>query len=235
MGFLFTDLGELKSVLQIDPDNHNEDFTLGLYNEWTSDIFEQILDREFTYATRTWVYPGTGTQKLNLRHRPVYPLTGPPKASQLPHTTLSVVVDDNAAYGFATGAFSGTPLVLGQDFTIRIDQDDGGSREAILYNLNDYWPRPFVRQQGELSSFVGPDMGSVQVTSTAGWTVDTLPAAMRMAADMIVTRLRNLFPLGQQLTSESYIERSIGLSEDQRRYLMQLARPFILPFRNWTF
>lgn len=235
MAHLYTDLNEIKLVLQLDPDDHSEDFTLGLYNEWTADIFEQVLDREIGYDIRTRVYPGTGTQKLRLRQRPVYPLAPPSKASNLPFTALSVVVDENAAYGYATGAFTNTPLVLGSDYTIRPDLDDGGSREAILYRINDYWPVPFVRQQGTLSPFIGPDLGSVQVTSTAGYTVDTLPASLRMCAEMIISRLRYIFPLGMQLTSESYIERSIGLSEDNRRYLLQMAKPFLLPWKNWSF
>lgn len=235
MAMIFSDLVEIKHILQIDPNDHAEDFTLGLYNEWTASIFEEILDREFLYKTRTVVYPGTGTTKLLLRHRPVYPLTPPVKASNLPFTALTVSIDENAAFGFATGAFPGPQLVLGTDFTIRPDLDDGGSREAILYRINDLWPKPFNRIQGILSAFVGNDTGSVQVTSTAGFTIDTLPASLRMAADMIITRLRYIFPLGMQLTSESYIERSIGLSEDNRRFLIQLARPFLLPYRNWTF
>lgn len=235
MSFIWTDLTELKTIFQIDPNDHTEDFTLSLYSEWTASIFEELLDREIGYATRTWVYPGTGNQKLPLRHRPVYPTAPPPKASSLPFTPLQVIVDDGANWGAAPGAFSGTPLTYGTDYAIRIDREDGGSREAILYRLNDYWTRPIDRQTGELSSFVGPDMGSIQVTSTAGFTIDTIPATMRMAANLLIARINYILPLGQQLSSESYIERSIGLSENQRRYLLGLVRPYAIWWKNWTF
>ena len=232
---IYTDLAEVKRLLQIDPNDHAEDFTLNLYLGWTTSIIEEVLDRDFTYKVRTYVYPGTGTQKLNLKHRPVYPTAAPAKMSTLPFTALSVVVDDGANYGEATGAFTNTPLTYGSDYCIRIDQDDGGSREAILYRTNDYWPRPFVRQQGSLSPFVGDDLGSVQVTSTAGYTVDTLPPTFRMAADWLVTKLAYIFPLGMQLSSESYIDRSIGINENQRRYLMGSVKPWLLFYRNWKF
>ena len=235
MGFLYSDLAEIKRLLQIDPNDHAEDFTLNLYNGWVAEIFEEILDRPISYQIRTVVYPGTGTQKLNLRHRPVYPITAPAKASSIPFTALSVIVDDGANYGENSGAFTGTPLTYGSDYCIRIDQDDGGSREAILYRVNDYWPRPFVRQQGSLSPFVGDDLGSVQVTSTAGYTVDTLPGTLRMAADWLITKLAYFFPLGMQLSSESYIDRSIGINENQRRYLIGSVKPMILFHKNWKF
>lgn len=234
MSFLFSNLIEIKQILEIDPSNPTYDVQLGIYNEWCAGILEELLDRPIGYQTRTTVYPGTGNQKLNLKHRPVYPTAPPAKAASLPFTAMQVIVDEGASWGEASGAFTGTPLTYGTDYAIRIDQDDGGSREAILYRLNDLWPRPIERMAGELSSFVGPDMGSIQVTYTAGYTVDTLPATLRAGAMMLITRIYNLFPLGQQLTSESYVERSIGLSENQKRYLMGMVRPFVLWHKNWT-
>lgn len=230
---LWTDLGEIKKLLQLDPDDASEDFTLNLYNAWATDIFTEILGRDVSYQVRTVVYSGTGTQKLNLKHRPVYPLKAPDKANTLPFTALQVIVDTNANFGQAPGAFSGPPLVYGIDYTINIDQEDNGSREAILYRVNDYWPRPMQRQQGSLSAFVGQDLGSIQVTSTAGWTVDTLPPHLRMAADWLITKMAYLFPLGVQLSSESYIDRSIGLNENQKRWLLGTVKPMILFNRNW--
>lgn len=239
MAYLYSNLNEIKTVLQIDPNNTTYDVQLGLFNEWTASIFEEILDRPIAYQTRTVVYPGTGNQKLLLRHRPVYPTAPPAKAANLPFTPIQVIVDEASGWGFASGAFSqtngATPLVLGTDYTIRPDQDDGGSRSAILYRINDYWPRPIDRQTGELSPFVGPDMGSIQVISTAGYTVDTLPATLRAAADMLVARMKVIMPLGMQISSESYIERSIGLSENTRRFLISLVHPLLLPFKNWHF
>lgn len=235
MAFLFTDLLEIKKILEIDPDNHSYDVQLGLFNEWTADILEEVMDRPLAYKTRTVVYQGTGTQKLNLRHRPVYPTTPPAKASNLPFTAIQVIIDEGGDFGEAVGSFTGTPLVYGTDYAVKIDLDDGGSREAILYRINDYWPRPIDRESGVLSPFVGPDMGSVQVTSTAGFTVDTLPASIRAAATMLVSRMAYIMPLGMQTSSESYIERSIGLTENHKRYLLGLVRPFVLFHKNWYF
>lgn len=239
MGFLYTSLDEIKAVLGIDPVNTQYDLQLGIYNKQAASIFDEFLDRPVSYETRTVIYPGTGNQKLLLKHRPVYPTAAPPKAANLPFTAISVTIDDSSGWGFASGAFQQSngaqPLVLGTDYGIRVDQDDGGSREAILYNINGPWPKPIYRMNGELSPFVGPDMGSVQVTTTAGWTVDTMPATLRMAADMLIARLRVIFPLAMQVTSESYIERSVGLSENQRRFLLGLLRPYLIFFRNWKF
>ena len=232
--FVWTDLVELKTILQIDPRNTTLDTQLGLFNEWTASIFEEFLGREVMYAARTLNYPGTNCQKLLLKHRPVYPSTPPGQANTLPFMPISVTVTQGGNWGEATGV-SGDTLAFGTDYAIRIDRDDGGSREAILYRIGDVWPRPVERSQGMLSPYIGDDMGSVQVSYTAGFTIDTLPGSFRAAAEMLIARLNNLFPLGQQLSSESYIERSIGLTENQRRYLLGLVRPFLLFWRNWVF
>lgn len=235
---IYTDLRELKKVLTIDPNDHSEDFTLNLYNEWASEIIGEILDRDPFYKVRTWYYQGSGTQKLLLKHRPVYPLAAPSFATSVPFQVLTVTLDSNGFFGYGPGSFTsdGTTqsLVFGSDYTIKPDQEDGGSREAILYRINDYWTKPFYRQTGSLSPFVGTDLGSIQVKYTAGYTIDSLPGPLRLAADWLVTRLAYIFPLGMQLSSESYIDRSIGITENQRRYLMGAVRPQIMFFKNWT-
>lgn len=236
MATLYSDLNEIKKILQIAPQNTAEDFQLGLYAEWASDILAQAMNRDsIAYQVRTWYYPGSGNQKLPLRHRPVYPNVAPAKCSKLPFTAIQVIEDDGGNYGFSPGGYTGTPLTFGTDYTIRIDQDDGGSREAILYRVGDYWTKPIDRENGMLSPFVGEDLGSFQVIYTAGYTVDTLPPSLRAAADLLVTRLRYIMPLGMQLTSESYIERSIGLSENHRKFLLGMIEPIISPWRNWYF
>ena len=70
---LWTDIQELKSVLEIDPGNTSEDKKLLLVIEWASAWMEEILGRPgFGYKARTEFYSGTGTQTLLLRSRPVY-------------------------------------------------------------------------------------------------------------------------------------------------------------------
>ena len=67
---------------------------------------------------------------------------------------------------------------------------------------------------------------------TAGHTADTLPAPLRMAAVTLIAKLRHVFPLGVELTSESYEERSISWTPNQKYYLMSLIRGMIEPYRN---
>lgn len=219
---LWTDLKTLKQLLEIDPNDTSQDWLLCHFNNWTTDILETLLNRDFTQKTRTWYYQGTGTQKLILIHRPVQP------------SSLEVTISDVGYFGF--GDFSGgTSLVLGVDYTIKPDRDDGWSNEAILYRINDTWPKPCYRQAGLLSPFVGPDLGSVQVVYTAGYTIDTLPQQLKMAAEMLVTKMSYYFPLGLEVTGESYIDRSISLSPEQRDYLMGAIKHFIWAYRNWKF
>lgn len=182
-----------------------------------------------TFKTRTIVYEGTGTQKLLLRHRPVYP------NAVAPYSPIQVIYDSQGFFGQAAGAFADsttTALTYGIDYTTRIDQDDGGSRSGILIRINDYWTKPIVRQAGWLSPFVGPDTGSYQIVYTAGYTVDTLPAAFRAAANLLVTRIRYLMPLGMEIGSESYEERSISLVTERKDYLLSLVKPMLHWFRN---
>jgi hypothetical protein len=232
---LWTNLASLKSLLEIDQNDHSQDWLLNHFNEWVTDIIETLLNRKLTYATRTWYYQGSGIIKLLLKHRPVYPTTPPPQAATLPFTTLVVSVDQQGNFGEAVGAFAGTPLIYGTDYCIKIDRDDGGSDEAILYMVGGYWPRPVCRQPGLLSPFIGTDLGSIQVTSTAGYTIDTLPAQLKMAAEMMVARLAYIFPLGMETTSESYIDRSIALSPEDRDYLYGMVKHLVWAFRNWRF
>ncbi len=222
---IFSDLREIKLLLEIDPNNHISDNVLQLYNEWATSIIEEFCGgRRFTYRARTEYYDGTGCQKLVLRSRPVFP------------PITSVIYDQGGLYGQASGAFTNppnTPLVYGVDYTLKIDEDDGTSRSAILYNINSYWQRPTVRQMGLLTPFQGPDTGSYQVIYNAGYTVDTLPGAFRAAAGLLVVRLNNLFPIGQAIGNESYEERSIGYIEERKDYLLALVKPLLFSYRNF--
>jgi hypothetical protein len=211
----------MKKILDVDPNDLSEDWKLNLFNEVATSALEEILNRQFTYATRTVVYQGTGTLKLLLNHRPVYP--NPPA----PYSAINVIIDEGAFYGSTPGAFTNdgttqSPLVYGTDYCLQFLPNDppGGSRSGILVRIGAYWPKPQVRQAGYLSPFLSQDTGSVQVTYTAGFTVDTLPVQLRMAANMLIARLLYLFPLGMELGSDSYEERSIGLSGEAKNYLI---------------
>lgn len=227
---IFSDLRELKKVLDLDPADSSQDYKLLIYAEWATSIINDFLGKSVDYKSRTQYYSGTGTNALLLKNRPVY------AAPSGNFSALTVIEDDNGLWGTASGSFAGTnanTLTYGQDYTMVIDQDDGGSRQAILVRVNDCWHRPYVRYNNLLSPYVGQALGNYQVVYTAGFTVDTLPGAFRAAADMLVARLSYIFPLGMELSSESYEERSISLITPQKDYLLALIKPLIFQFKNW--
>lgn len=230
MAALFSDLNELKRLFDINLGDKSEDWKLSLYNEWSASIISEYLDRDLFLKTTTEYYNGTGSQKLLLRRRPVFP------APAVPFSAIGVKVDQSG-YDNASGAFAAdTALTYGTDYTLQLDNEGGtSSRSGILLRLGGYWPRPTVRQAGLLSPFIWDDTGSVQVTYTAGYTVDTLPAAFRTAGTMLVAALRYIYPLGQPLSSDGYEERSIGMAQDRKDYLTAMVKPLLFGARNWTF
>lgn len=230
---ILTDLREIKSYLEIDPADLSEDKKLLFFIEHLSSWIEERYNRDFLFKARTQYYNGTGTQKLLLKNRPVYP--NPPA----PYPAITVIYDENGFFGLGPNAFTGDgtqiQYVLGVDFTLRIDQDDGSSRSGILYRMADYWTKPQVRQAGLLSPFIGPDTGSIQVTYTAGYTVDTLPGFVRGGVNAAVAKMRYLFPLGIELASESYEERAIASLAQMKNYIMASCDPWMFSMRNWVF
>lgn len=220
---LFTEIGELKAALEIPLGQKNEDKRLLMFQEWAAEWIGEALNRpDFEVKARTEYYDGTGTMLLPLRFRPVF-------ASP----TIAVRVDNHGFWGSASGSFdSTTALTYGDHFALKLDQPDGTSRSGILVRIGDVWSKPFYRQRGLLSSYIGPGHGNVRVAYTAGHTADTLPAPLRMAAVTLIAKLRHVFPLGVELTSESYEERSISWTPNQKYYLMSLIRGMIEPYRN---
>ena len=70
---LWTDLNELKGVLEIDADDHAEDKKLNFLNSYAGQLLGEFLNRPgFDKKSRTEYYQGTGTQRLLLRSRPVF-------------------------------------------------------------------------------------------------------------------------------------------------------------------
>ena len=220
---LYTDLRELKRVLEIDPANTAEDVRLNLWIEQASNLIEEFLGRPgMEYKERTEYYAGTATQKLLLRSRPVFATP-----------VIKVYEDNGGYYGTVSGSFAETTaLTYGTDFALIIDQDNGTSRSGMLLMIDSLWEQPQVRETGFLSPYIGEAFGNYKIVYTAGYTIDTLPAAFRFACNLLVARFRYLMPLGMALGSESYEERSISVLHD-RDYLMGLIRPFLYPYRNW--
>jgi len=223
---LFTDIIEAKKILEIDPDNKQEDIKLNFFIEQGSQWIEEILDRPgFAYATRTEYYGGTGTPNLQLKSRPVR--TDPP---------IQVWEEEDGSFGQISGSFgSGTLLTNGTDYFLRIDQDNGRSRSGILIRNRDFWRKPVVRERGYLYPYVGKANGNIKVTYSGGYTVDDLPASFRMAMNILLAKMRYFFPLGMEMSSESYEERGISFTPNQKHYLIGLILPIILPYRNWKF
>lgn len=221
---LLASLNEMKTFLDIDPEDSSEDKLLNYYSEIATEWIEELLDRKISKKFRVEYYNGTGSKKLLLRHRPVY--TTP---------TIAVNVDESGSFGQPTDAFdSGGELVYGTDFSLKIDQEDGTSRSAILYRLTGFWPKRSVRERGTLSPFLGESSGTIKVTYTAGYTTDTLPADLRMAFLLLVGRLRGTFPLSVELQSDNFEERSLSPVTNVKTKLLDLIRPVILSRRNWT-
>ncbi len=225
-------LNEAKRVLDIELDDHSEDWKILLYLEWITDFLKEVCNRDFDFKSRVQYYQGTGTQKLLLRCRPVFP------APMLPYSSIQIIYDSNGYFGAGSGAFivpDAIMLVYGRDYTLKIDQDNGSSRSGILYRIGEYWNKPQVRQAGLLSPFLGPDTGSYQVTYTAGYTIDTMPGILRMATNALLAKFRWFFPLGLAISSDSFQEKSISASEDRNGYFLNVIRPFINSLRNWSY
>lgn len=221
---LFTDLNELKAALEIPAGNQREHKKLLLLLGWATEWLAEALGRvdSFELKERTEFYSGTGTMLLSLKARPVY-------ASP----TVQVWEDKDGAWGATSGAFaSTTALTYGTDFALRLDNGSTLSRSGLLVRLGGTWEKRWYRRTGELSAHLGPSRGSIKVTYSGGYTADTLPGPLRQAAVFLIAKMRHVLPLGVELTSESYEERSISWSPDQKQYLMGLVRPLVEPYRN---
>jgi hypothetical protein len=232
---IYSDLREIKKVLEINECDNREDGKLLFFAEWVTRWVEEILDRDFSFKTRTEYYNGTNTQWINLRKRPVYP--NPPNPLYSP---ISVIYDPLGYYGSAPGSFNpsvsatAVQLTYGTDFCLQIDRDDGGSNSGVLIRINEYWIKPILRQNPFLSSYRAEDTGSYQVVYSAGYFVDNLPAPLRMACNALVAKLRYFFPVGMELGSDSYEERAIGIVTENKGYILTPAiKSMILQYRNW--
>lgn len=220
---ILTDLKELKTILEIPIEDTQEDTKLLFFIEWASQWIEELLNRPgLTRSTRTEYYQGTGTTKLLLRHRPVY--TTP---------TIQVYIDELGHWGATSGSFNTeTLLVYGTDYYLKVKEEGVPSREGILYRDRNVWPKPSVRRTGYLSPYIGEDQGSIKVIYSGGYTLDTLPVQFRMAVSILIAKMRHLFPLGMELSSESYEERGISILANSKTYLLKSVMDLILPYRN---
>lgn len=224
MCLLLTDVFEVKSLLGIPLSNNCDDKLLGFLIEMASNWIQEWLGRDMEYKQRTEYYNGTNTIKLILRSRPVFT------------TGLEVKVDDRGFFGTPTDSFSDDALVYGTNYALNIDQDDGTSRSGILIRIDRLWYKSYYAGRGLLSPWMGPSPGSIKVTYNAGFTVDTIPAAVRLAATTLVANIKYMLPLGLDLNSDQYGQKSIGINNDMKNSLLrQVTKAMLLPFKNWFF
>lgn len=222
-----TDLREVKTILEIDPQNTTEDVKISFFITLASEWISEYLGRQLGFAQRAQYFSGTGTQKLLLPCRPVY-------INPLP----LVYVDMNGFYGSTTGAFTnqGEQLTYGTDFCLQLDSEDGTQcKTGIMIRINDYWQKPTIRNPGYLTPSLGDGNGNILVQYSAGYTVDAMPTQIRMACNILVQRLRYVMPLGMELSSDGYEDRNIsfGLSFP-KHYLMSIVKPMLTSYRNWS-
>lgn len=218
-------------MLSIPAADTSQDLFLSFLNRYASTWMEELLNRKFTYQERVEYYSGHGTAKLLLKARPV------PNPTVVP---MTVWVDPNGFYGSTSGAFSNNPpnnpLTYGVDYCLQIDEADGQvSRSGILIRMQgNLWPQRWYRSTGMLTPFPGDPFGNIKVQYTAGYTVDTLPEPMRLAAFWLVMTLYKMIPMGT-LTSESYQDRAVSYWLPQRRPILAQVWSMCGGYRNWSF
>lgn len=220
-------LQELKQLLGISPTNVTQDVKLYFLLSYATSWIEEFLNRKGLFVSeRTEYYSGTNSIRLLLRGRPVYASPTPP----------AVWVDRNGYWGATSGSYnSNTQLTYGVDYSLQIDQSEGTSRSAVLVKMKGVWEKNLAREAGWLAPFVVGSNGSIKVQYTAGYTTENMPTSLRSAVNLLVMRFNYLMPLGMELSSESYEERSISILGERRDYLMSLIKPVLGNYRNWNF
>ena len=225
------DLREIKAYLQIDPNSTSEDSKLLLLISVASNWIQELLNRPgLFYQQRTEIYCGTNTQKLLLRSRPIKS-TDP----------MTVIVDSGANFGYTSGAYTSSQEVLTPGsqggYCLWIDQPDGiTSRSGILYRINCVWEKQYYRQggrEGLLTPFVGPDLGSIQITYYGGFSIDNMPSQLRFACFTLVAHLRALLPNMYPLSSQSWEDISMSVAGERKHYLLSIVQDMLLSHRNY--
>ena len=209
--------------------------TLNFYLEHVSSWIEELLGRpNMAYGQYTEYYSSTLTGSILLKHRPVYAVPTP-----------LVYISQNGFYGSTPDAFPADTLqVYGENFCLKIDQDDGlRSRCGILLPINNgngatqnggWFNYQRGYSNGLLSPYLSPVPGSIKVVYYGGYKVDDLPGTLRMACNMLVARMRTIMPLGVELTSESYEERSVAYLNDAKDKQISQVKAMLWNYRNWS-
>ncbi len=227
---IYSDLRELKSELEIDPENTSEDQSLSRRIKQASALMDLYLTcPPKQKESKTEFYKGYGTPKLVLKRRPVF--TDP---------AIQCFVSRTGYWGQSTDAFTdgGDTLTYGSDFVLEVDGDTGGdvtSKRGLLWRLDGLWPNFTVRTQGLITPYTVPAYGNIKVIYTAGYTVDTLPEVFRFCCNELAARIRYFFPQAQALAGDGYEERSLSFNSERKDYLMAIVKQHLFPFRTWRF
>lgn len=221
---LFTDLRELKSMLEIDPEDRSEDVRLNHWIRLGCEVLESYLGWSPFRMERTEYPKPSGKLSLVLDARPVYISPAP-----------RIWVDESANFGLGTNDFAATTeLTFGVDFTLDM-KDAVKSTSGILYGRNRLWNKKGVRVAGLLSPYIEEARGTIKVVYTGGFAVEDLPGEMVTAAVMAISKIRFMMPLGLPVQGDSFMGRSISLSPTQRNDVIGHVKPLIFKWRNRRF
>lgn len=184
-----TALSDLKAFLGIASGDTSEDALLNTLITQCSDLIEEFCGRVFGTASYTEYYCGDGRPFLVLNQRPVTAIT-------------SLYLDETAFWGQAPNAFAAATLLTeGTDYALDKDQPNGSSRSGLVFNINGAWPVPVNYSPGLISPVIGPGVGNIKVTYTAGYA--SVPTPLTLACNMLIAKVRNSKTYGEALVSET--------------------------------
>lgn len=126
----------------------------------------------------------------------------------------SIYYDLSANYGRGSGDFaSGTLLVDGTDYALRIDQTDGTtSKSGLVERLGGVWEGRRARRPGYLTVLPEARTGHIKVTYNCTGAYGSAPEVI-LAANMVVVRMMNAGRTGGRLQSESYAGYSYSMAQ----------------------
>lgn len=121
-----------------------------------------------------------------------------------------VWADQGAVWGSSSGAFgNATALTPGADYALDVDFD-GQSPSGLLFCVNSFWQMPWNYNPGLITPVLGPPVGNIKVTYTAGYS--PIPAKVELAANLLVARIVQMGTYGGQMQAESVSDYSYTLA-----------------------
>lgn len=179
-----TTLADVKTFLGIS--DTSEDVKLTAMVSQADAAIKQYCGRQLESASRTEYYDGDGTAALLLRQRPVTSVT-------------SVHVDEGGYAGQGTDAFpSTTAWTAGTDFFVRFtDESERNTGELVAIK----GPGTFTADGDPRTWGSWPNgTGNIKVIYLGGYTA--VPDDLLLAANLIVSEMRNTAEVGRDLSGE---------------------------------